>query len=49
MEDRRLIVREVADEVGISRDSKNSILTEELWEARNCSCIMTTPQLIHHN
>jgi hypothetical protein len=35
MEDRRLTVREVADEVGISRDSANTILTEELWDAHN--------------
>jgi hypothetical protein len=35
MQDRRLTVREVADEVGISRGSANTILTEELWDARN--------------
>jgi hypothetical protein len=35
MEDRLLIVREVADAVGISRDSANTILTEELWNACN--------------
>jgi hypothetical protein len=35
MEDRRLTVREVGDEVGISRGSANTILTEELWDARN--------------
>jgi hypothetical protein len=28
-------VREVADEVGISRGSANAILTEDLWDARN--------------
>ncbi|PNF38778.1 hypothetical protein B7P43_G12822, partial [Cryptotermes secundus] len=45
MEDRRLAIREVADEVGISRGSANTILTEDLgmrrvaakflWDARN--------------
>jgi hypothetical protein len=35
MEGRRLTVREVADRVGSSRSSANTILTEELWDARN--------------
>jgi hypothetical protein len=35
MESRRLTVREVADMVEISRGSANTILTEELWDARN--------------
>jgi hypothetical protein len=48
MEDRLLTIREVADEVGISRGSANTILTEELWDARNWQLIVTTPQLIHH-
>jgi hypothetical protein len=35
MEGRRLTVREVADRVGISRCSTNTILTENLWYAGN--------------
>jgi hypothetical protein len=35
MEDHLLTIREVAGEVGISRDSANTILTEELWDAPN--------------
>jgi transposase len=31
MEDRCLTVREIADEVGISRGSTNTALTEDLW------------------
>ena len=34
MEDRRLAIREVADEVGISRGSANKILTEDLGMRR---------------
>ncbi|PNF31996.1 hypothetical protein B7P43_G06551 [Cryptotermes secundus] len=34
MEDRRLAIREVADEVGISRGSANTILTEDLGRRR---------------
>ncbi|PNF40629.1 hypothetical protein B7P43_G05903 [Cryptotermes secundus] len=34
MEDRRLAIREVADEVGISRGSANTILTEDLGMRR---------------
>ncbi|PNF34001.1 hypothetical protein B7P43_G04643 [Cryptotermes secundus] len=34
MEDRRLVIREVADEVGISRSSTNTILTEDLGMQR---------------
>jgi hypothetical protein len=42
MEDRRLTVWEIADKVGISRGSANTISTEELWYARNW-------QLHHYN
>jgi hypothetical protein len=34
-EDHRLTVQEVADKVGISRGSANTILNEELWDAGN--------------
>jgi hypothetical protein len=34
MEDHRFTSREVAEEVGISRGSANTILTDKLWDAR---------------
>jgi hypothetical protein len=34
MKDRRLTIREIADEVGISRGSANTILTEDLGMQR---------------
>jgi hypothetical protein len=34
LEDRRLTVREIADEVGISTDSAHSMLTEDLYMCR---------------
>jgi histone-lysine N-methyltransferase SETMAR len=34
MEDRRLTVREIADEVGFSRGSANTILTEDVGMRR---------------
>ncbi|PNF17559.1 hypothetical protein B7P43_G15559 [Cryptotermes secundus] len=44
MEDRRLAIREVADEVGISRGSTNTILTEDLGMQRVAAKFM--PKLL---
>jgi len=53
MQDHRVIVRELAEEVGISADSVLSILTDDLSmrrvSAKRGNCIMTTHQLIPRN
>jgi len=53
MQDHRVTVRELAEEVGISTGSANSILTDDLSmrnvSAKRGSCIMTTHQLIPRN
>jgi len=53
MQDRRVTVRELVEEVGISTGSVHSILTDDLAmrrvSAKRGCCIMTTRQLIPHN
>jgi hypothetical protein len=53
MQDHRVIVRELAEEVGKSAGSVHSILTDDLSMRRvstkRGNCIMTTHQLIPYN
>ena len=53
MQDHRLTVLELAEEVGISTGSVHSILTDDFSmrrvSAKRGSCIMTTHQLIPRN
>ena len=53
MQDHRVTVRELAEEVGISTGSVHSILTDDLSmrrvSAKSGNCIMTTHQLIPRN
>jgi hypothetical protein len=49
MQDRRVTVRELAEELGISNGSVHFILTDDLAMRERGSCIMTTHQLIPSN